>query len=158
MSRSPAPAAPAVSIADAPPAPPAIGVFEIVLEVEDLAASERFYVEAVGLPVVDRWGEDRPAIWVGLGREGYLGLWLPRSGGAKGLFGSRGGSHVHLAIRVPRGTLDQAQARLEAFGYPIAGRLTFGPGDHALYVLDPDGNVVELTERVTVWGGGPATE
>ena len=149
---------PATSATTAPAAPPAIGLFEVVLEVEDLAAAEGFYVDLLGLPVVDRWGEDRPAIWVALGREGFLGLWLPRSGGAKGLFGSRGGSHVHLAIRVPRGTLDQAQARLEAFGYPIAGRLTFGPGDHALYVHDPDGNVVELTERATVWGGGPATE
>ena len=39
------------------------GVSELVLEVVDLEASERFYAEVLGLPVVERW-PDREAIWV----------------------------------------------------------------------------------------------
>ena len=152
------PTAPARDADAIPAAPPAIGLFELVLEVADLVAAERFYVEAIGLPIVERWGGDRPALWVELGREAFLGLWTPAAGGPKGIHGSRGGSHVHVAIRVPRGTLDRMQARLEAFGYPLGERRTFGPGDHAIYFDDPDGNVVELTERATVWGGRPATE
>ena len=143
--------------ATTPAAPPATGLFEVVLEVADLAAAERFYVDLLGLPVVDRWGEDRPAVWVGLGREGFLGLWKPEAGGAKGIHGSRGGAHVHLAIRVPRGTLARMQERIEAHGYQVETR-DFGAGNLALYLDDPDGNVIELTERTTVWGGGPATE
>src|ERR1041384_8237577 len=38
------------------------GVSELVLEVVDLEASERFYSEVLGLPVVERW-PDREAIW-----------------------------------------------------------------------------------------------
>jgi catechol-2,3-dioxygenase len=29
----------------------------------------------------------------------------------------------------------------------------FGNGNHAIYISDPDGNVVELTERRTDWAG-----
>ena len=153
-----APVSPIAGTAPVPPAPPAIGLFELVLEVGDLAAAERFYHDALGLPVVERWDGDRPAVWLALGREATLGLWPGETAGAKAIHGGRGGAHLHFAIRVPRGTLAQLQTRLEALGYPVEGGWTFAPGDHAIYLDDPDGNVVELTERVTVWGGGPATE
>ena len=139
-------------------APPAIGLFEMVLEVADLAAAERFYADHLGLPVVERWGDDRPATWLALGREGFLGLWPVATGGAKAIHGGRGGSHVHFAIRVPLGALDAAQARLEALGYRVEDGWDFGGGNRAIYLDDPDGNVVELTERTTLWDGRPATE
>jgi len=140
-----------------PAAPPTIGLFEVVLEVADLAASERFYREHLGLTVVERWEGERPAVWLALGRESFLGLWPPETGEAKAIHAGRGGAHVHFALRVPTGALPAMHARLEALGYPVEGGWTFGPGDHAIYLDDPDGNVVELTERATVWGGG-ATE
>ena len=136
-----------------PVAPPMTGLFELVLEVADLGASERFYREHLGLTVVERWEDERPAVWLAIGREGFLGLWPPETGGAKAIRGGRGGSHVHFALRVPAGSLPAMQARLEAIGYPVEGGWTFGPGDHAIYLDDPDGNVVELTERATLWGG-----
>lgn len=136
---------------------PTMGLFELVLEVADLAASERFYREAIGLTVADRWDSDRPAVWLSLGREAYLGLWPVASGGEKAIHGGRGGSHVHYALRVPHGTLAEAHCRLEHHGLDVE-RYEFGPGDHAIYVDDPDGNVVELTERVTLWDGSAAIE
>ena len=42
---------------------PVSGVSELVLEVVDLEAAERFYAGVLGLPVVERWPE-REAIWV----------------------------------------------------------------------------------------------
>lgn len=141
-----------------PAAPPVIGLFEMVLEVADLAASERFYHEIVGLPVADRWLEDRKAVWLGLGREGFLGLWPVETGGEKAIHHGRGGVHVHFAIRVPGGTLDAARARLEELGLAVEAGWEFRPGDRAIYVDDPDGNVVELTERATLWDGTPSTE
>lgn len=135
-----------------------IGLFEMVLEVADLAASERFYVEDLGFEVATRWGEDRPATWLALGREGYLGLWPVETGGEKAIHRGRGGSHVHFAVRVPTGTLDDIQVRLEARGHEVEAGWTFGPGNRAIYLDDPDGNVVELTERATLWDGSPATE
>lgn len=139
------------------PVAPVIGLFEMVLEVQDLAAAERFYREVIGLPVVARWSDERPATWLGLGREGYLGLWPVASGGAVAIHSARGGSHVHFALRIPYGALDASAARLEAGGYPTEA-VDFGGGDRAIYLKDPDGNVVELTERATLWDGSPATE
>ncbi len=141
-----------------PDAPPAIGIFEFTLEVADLAAAERFYAERLGLRVVERWGNDRPAIWLALGNQGFLGLWTREAGGAKAIHHGRGGAHVHFAIRVPWGTLDAMQARLEALGYDVESGWEFGNGNRAIYLTDPDGNVVELTERVTLWDGQLATE
>lgn len=134
-----------------------MGLFEMVLEVDDLALSERFYRDLIGLPVVERWGDDRPAVWLTLGREAFLGLWPVETGGAKAIHGGRGGAHVHYALRVPHGTLDRMRQRLEDHGLGVE-HVEFRPGDRAIYVDDPDGNVLELTERVTLWDGSPATE
>ena len=137
---------------------PAIGLFEVVLEVADLAAAERFYRDVIGLEVAARWGEERPAVFLAMGREGFLGLWPRETGGARAIHGGRGGAHVHFAVRVPRGTLETIQTRIEALGVPVEGGWEFGPGDRAIYVDDPDGNVVEITERAKLWDGRPATE
>jgi catechol 2,3-dioxygenase-like lactoylglutathione lyase family enzyme len=133
------------------------GLFEMTLEVSNLAASERFYRDVMGLPVVERWSDERPAVWLALGREGFLGLWPPETGGAVAIHGGRGGRHVHFALRVPMGTLDTVAARLESLDFPVEPR-DFGNGNRAIYLDDPDGNVVELTERATLWDGSPATE
>lgn len=137
---------------------PVIGMFEMVLEVADLAASERFYGSDLGLPVVERWVGDRPAVWFGLGKEGFLGLWPVETGGEKAIHRGRGGAHVHFALRVPVGTLDALHARLTELGHDIEDGWEFGQGNRAIYLDDPDGNVVELTERVTLWDGSPGTE
>lgn len=67
--------------------PEAIGLFEMVLEVADLAAAERFYHDVIGLPVVERWTDERRAVWLALGREGFLGLWPPETGGPVAIHG-----------------------------------------------------------------------
>lgn len=133
------------------------GLFEMVIEVSDLAASEHFYRQVIGLPIADRWSDERPAVWLALGREGFLGLWPPETGGAVAIHGGRGGSHVHFALRLPLGSLDTVRARLIALGYEVEER-DFGRGNRAIYLDDPDGNVLELTERTTLWNGDPATE
>jgi catechol-2,3-dioxygenase len=129
----------------------------MTLEVADLSASEHFYLDVIGLPVVERWTDERPAVWLALGREGFLGLWPPETGGAVAIHGGRGGLHVHFALRVPMGTLDCVEARLESLDYPVES-WDFGNGNRAIYLDDPDGNVIELTERATLWDGGAATE
>lgn len=141
-----------------PPPPDVIGLFEMVLEVSDLAASEAFYTEALGLRVANRWEEEREAVFLAIGREGFLGLWPMESGGEKAIHQGRGGAHVHFAIRVPLGTLDQLQMRLEMMGHEVESGWEFGEGNRAIYVDDPDGNVVEVTERATLWDGSAASE
>jgi catechol 2,3-dioxygenase-like lactoylglutathione lyase family enzyme len=136
-----------------------VGLFEFVLEVADLPTSERFYRDIVGLPLADRWGEDdddtREAVFLEIGPHSFLGLWPEATGGANALAGGRGGAHVHFALYVEHGTLDARRAELVAQGIEILHDADFGRGNRAIYFTDPDGNVIELTERTTDWAGAP---
>jgi catechol 2,3-dioxygenase-like lactoylglutathione lyase family enzyme len=114
------------------------GVSELVLEVVDLEAAERFYSEVLGLPVVDRW-PDREAIWVMAGERTRIGLWRPQVG----LFGSRGGVHVHFAMHIDERDFDAAVERLRSLGLDVEQAEFDGAGRSA-YVRDPDGHLVEL--------------
>ena len=117
---------------------PVTGVSELVLEVVDLEASERFYSEVLGLPVVERW-PDRDAIWVMAGDRTRIGLWKPQVG----LMGGRGGLHVHFAMHIAEADYEEAVTRLRDLGQKVE-EMDFGDAGRAAYVDDPDGNVVEL--------------
>jgi catechol 2,3-dioxygenase-like lactoylglutathione lyase family enzyme len=118
---------------------PVTGVSELVLEVVDLEAAERFYADVLGLPVVERW-PDREAIWVMAGERTRIGLWRPQVG----LAGGRGGVHVHFAMHIGDADFDAAVALLRAGGQEVQ-EIEFSEGrGRAAYVDDPDGNVVEL--------------
>jgi catechol 2,3-dioxygenase-like lactoylglutathione lyase family enzyme len=118
---------------------PVTGVSELVLEVVDLEAAERFYSEVLGFPVVDRW-PDREAIWVMAGDRTRIGLWRPQVG----LMGGRGGLHVHFAMQIAEADYDAAVSLLRERGQDV-NEMTFGESHgRAAYVDDPDGNVVEL--------------
>lgn len=117
---------------------PVTGVSELVLEVVDLEASERFYAGVLGLPVVDRW-PDRETIWVMAGERTRIGLWRPQVG----LAGGRGGLHVHFALHIAETDYDAAVERLRAQGMEIE-EIAFEGAGRSVYVDDPDGNVVEL--------------
>jgi SAM-dependent methyltransferase/catechol 2,3-dioxygenase-like lactoylglutathione lyase family enzyme len=120
---------------------PITGVSELVLEVSDLEAAERFYSGALGLPVVERWFE-REAIWLMAGERTRIGLWRPQVGVA----GGRGGEHVHFALHLPDPEFDAAVARLREYGLKpevqVCRRLR--RASRSAYVDDPDGNCVEL--------------
>ena len=111
---------------------------ELVLEVGDLEASEKFYGEVLGLPVVERW-PDREAIWVMAGERTRIGLWRPQVG----LAGGRGGLHVHFALHIAEDDYDAAVERLRDRGQEVQ-EIAFEGAGRAVYVDDPDGNVVEL--------------
>ncbi|MGP4016380.1 VOC family protein [Saccharopolyspora sp. 5N708] len=119
------------------------GVNELVLEVADLAASERFYTEVLGFPVIGRWeGEhwrNREAVWVLAGGT-RIGLWKP----ALGIARARGGVHVHYALSVGDSEYDAVVERIRARGAQV-DEVEFGPGNaRSAYVADPDHNVVEF--------------
>src|SRR5438045_7750042 len=119
---------------------PVTGVSELVLEVVDLEAAERFYAGVLGFPVVERWSE-REGFWVLAGERTRIGLWRPQVG----LAGGRGGLHVHFAMHLAAQDYDAAVQRLRAHGYePHQETFRSYDGSTAAYVDDPDGNVVEL--------------
>ena len=118
---------------------PVTGVSELVLEVVDLERSERFYSVILGFPVVDRW-PDRDVVWVMAGDRTRIGLWKPQVG----LFGSRGGVHVHFAMHIDEADFDGTVALLEARGQTVKTALFGATNGRAAYVDDPDGHLVEF--------------
>jgi catechol 2,3-dioxygenase-like lactoylglutathione lyase family enzyme len=117
---------------------PVTGVSELVLEVTDLEAAERFYSDVLGLPVVERWPQ-RDAIWVMAGERTRIGLWKPQVG----LFGSQGGKHVHFAMQIAEADFDDAMERLRRLGEKVEQTEFEGAG-RSCYVQDPDDHLVEL--------------
>ena len=118
---------------------PVRGVSELVLEVVDLDAAERFYAGAFGFPVIHRW-EDTGRVWLMAGTQTRIGLWRPQLGIANG----RGGLHVHYALHIEEADFDAAVDRLRDHGYdPEIVSFDDGGRGRSFYVTDPDGNVVE---------------
>ena len=109
---------------------------ELVLEVLDLEKAEHFYSELLGFPVVERW-ENRDAVWVQAGGT-RIGLWRPQVGVA----GGRGGVHVHYALAIEEDDYAAIAEGLRARGLEVTED-DFGES-RAVYVTDPDGNVVEF--------------
>jgi catechol 2,3-dioxygenase len=140
-------------------APPATAISELVLEVSDLDAARAFYRDVLGFEET-LYGEGREGrYWYLVGESARLGLWTPQTG----LAGGQGGAHVHFAFHVPEATLDELLARLRERGAEVEGPVQLGPG-RAIYVTDPDGNVVEFwTQDMAEYaagaqaGGGPGT-
>jgi len=122
------------------PQPPVVsGISELVLEVSDLEAARRFYRETLGFEET-LYGEGREGrYWYLVGDTARLGLWTPQTG----LAGGRGGAHVHFAFQVEDSAIDGLLERIEAGGAEVEGPIQLGPG-RAIYVTDPDGNVVEF--------------
>ena len=118
---------------------PVTGVSELVLEVVDLERAERFYSVILGFPVVDRW-PDRDVVWVMAGDRTRIGLWKPQVG----LFGSRGGVHVHFAMQIADEAFDATVALLESRGQEVRTAAFGTTHGRAAYVEDPDGHLVEF--------------
>jgi catechol 2,3-dioxygenase-like lactoylglutathione lyase family enzyme len=145
-------------VPDSPSPPPVTGISELVLEVSDLDAARRFYRDVLGFEET-LYGEGREGrYWYLIGETARLGLWTEQVG----LAGGRGGAHVHFALHVADPEIDRLLERLRG-RTELEGPIQLGPG-RALYVTDPDGNVVEFwsqdmaeyTARARA-GGGPGT-
>ena len=120
-------------------APRTSGISELVLEVADLEAARAFYRDLLGFEET-LYGEGRDGrYWYLIGDTARLGLWTPQVG----LAGGRGGAHVHFAFHVDDAEIDRLLGRLGRRGAEIEGPIQLGPG-RAIYVTDPDDNVVEF--------------
>jgi catechol 2,3-dioxygenase-like lactoylglutathione lyase family enzyme len=118
---------------------PVTGISELVLEVSDLEASRRFYRDVLGLEET-LYGEGAEGrYWYLVGDTARLGIWTEQVG----LAGGRGGAHVHFAFHMPDGEIDGMAERARVAGTEVEGPIQLGPG-RAIYVTDPDGNVVEF--------------
>jgi catechol 2,3-dioxygenase-like lactoylglutathione lyase family enzyme len=104
-----------------------------------LEAARGFYRDLLGFEET-LYGEGREdRYWYLIGDTARLGLWTPQTG----LAGGRGGAHVHFAFHVEDTEIDVLLERIGSAGAEVEGPIQLGPG-RAIYVTDPDGNVVEF--------------
>jgi catechol 2,3-dioxygenase-like lactoylglutathione lyase family enzyme len=132
-----------------------LGIDHVALRCFDSKATERFYGELLGLPVVER-ADGVSQEWEGRAWR-LTGFRLP-SGALLDFFEVEGTerpasqgtldtvAHVALAVDT-RADLEAWREKLERNGFPILEEQDHGKGRHSLYFADPNGHYTELTCR-----------
>ncbi len=130
------------------PTPPIIGIAHVGIRVHDLQRSRAFY-EKLGFEfVIGPIGPEPVAIMSHpSGVEINFILNATGADAANVLMDvpekHPGYTHIALAVR----DLDQAQAALQAAGIALSGGpVTFPTGAKAVFLRDPDRNVIELNQ------------
>lgn len=110
------------------------GLHHVSINVTDVDAARRFYVDVLGLTERD----DRPAF-------GFAGAWLDAGPQQIHLIAGDVPPSVgqHLALHVA--DLDAAVAELRARGIEVSDPSPVGPGRQS-FLTDPSGNLVELNQ------------
>ena len=109
------------------------GLRHLALRSRDLAATERFYTEVLGLRIA-------------FPHPGMLFLETPGGGDllnfveTRGRLDPRAGGLDHFGVRVPAAEWRRLAARLRQAGVRIVGRR----GRSAVYIADPNGYTLEL--------------
>jgi catechol 2,3-dioxygenase len=121
---------------------PDVRIGHVHLTVSSLERALRFYRDALGFEVTQRYGSDAVFLSAG-GYHHHIGLNTWAGEGASPPPRGRTGLY-HLAILYPnRLELARAFKRLFDHGVPIEGASDHGVSE-AIYLRDPDGNGVEL--------------
>jgi catechol 2,3-dioxygenase-like lactoylglutathione lyase family enzyme len=116
----------------------------LVLEVESLDASIRFYRDLLGIPLVsdiDHGGDDRWISGAHAATSWHDGAFLHFA-----LYQSKGVVTRGVQIGFPVDDLDAAHKRLAAAGVRIEHAPRTEPWGKTARYVDPDGNSVSLTE------------
>ena len=114
----------------------ASGVDHVVLHVNDVQRSKKFYTEILGMTA---HREDSGRIFLHAGQQGIA---LFKKQGDTSL--TTGSDLNHLALNVANGTYETLKAELEQHGVAVSGR----PGDdRCIYFRDPDGHRLQLMVR-----------
>lgn len=114
------------------------GLDHITLNVAELDASRRFYVDVLGLREGDRPPFDSPGAWLYSGDRPIVHLVAGRGGGEAST-----GALDHVALRAKG--LAAMVARLAAAGIVHETFTVPGLGLKQIFMRDPDGVRIELT-------------
>ena len=117
----------------------------VTIVVKDLRASRRFYVDGLGMEEVPRPGFSFAGSWFQAGDTQIHLILEHEQSGPAGLpeeVGRSSRAH-HFAFLVE--DAGAAERRLEELGYELVSRTKARPdGAAQVFVLDPDGHIVEL--------------
>ncbi len=114
-------------------------ILEVHLEVADLERSVAFYEKLIPHEKLVRWPDGSAAALV-LPNGESLGLWKT---GKEGLYGGRGGRHVHFAFEIEADQYGDCKRRLAALGVEVIEH-EWKNGERSLYFFDPDGHQGEF--------------
>jgi catechol 2,3-dioxygenase len=121
---------------------PGTVIGHVHLQVSDLNRSVKFYTEAFGFEIMQRWDDSAAFLSAG-GYHHHLGLNTWNSKGAPPA-SRRAPGLYHFAILYPtRKALAAALKRLIDHGIDIDGAADHGVSE-AIYLHDPDGNGIEI--------------
>ena len=107
--------------------------------VSDLNKAVEFYSNVLGLSKFDNRIPKFPGIWYQVGEHQIHLIVNPDF--VVDTYNQKWGRNPHLAFAVDN--LELAKTRLQAHGYPIQ---MSSSGRAALFVKDPDGNIIELSQ------------
>jgi catechol 2,3-dioxygenase-like lactoylglutathione lyase family enzyme len=138
-----------------PPLPPSLGLRHVALRVRELAAAERFFVDALGYRV--EWRPDPENVYLVRDVDNVALHASPTAGAGAAPAPERGPAHPptaaperatldHLGIFVARAEdVDAWERHLDAAGARIVARpKTHRDGARSLYVEGPEGIVVQI--------------
>jgi catechol 2,3-dioxygenase len=132
------------------PIDPGVRLGHVHLRTADIDRIRRFYVDVLGFDVIAEgrdvpgWGTTGDVLFVSAGGyHHHLGFntWKSKDG-APMPDGFTGLHHVAIAYPTRRGLAD-AYRRLKAIDWPIRQAEAY-PTHDAIYLIDPDGNTLEL--------------
>lgn len=112
------------------------GVDHVVLHVNDVERSKKFYTEILGMTV---YREDDGQVFMHAGQQGVA---LFKKEGDVPL--TAGNDLNHLALNVASGDYETLKAELEKHGVAVGGR---AGEDRCIYFRDPDGHRLQLMMR-----------
>src|SRR3954454_7989546 len=122
------------------------GHHHLAVQVKDLPAAERFYVEVLGLQVLKRWpredgGAGERSVWLSVGSgDEFLALEACDAERPPAPFRDpHGGLHL-LALKISRDDRQAWEQRLARLNVEIVHRTKW-----TLYVRDPEGNRLGLS-------------
>ena len=109
------------------------GVDHVVLHVNDVQRSKKFYTDVLGMTA---YREDKGHVFLHTGQQG-VALFEKETDAPL----TTGNDLNHLALNVASGTYEALRAELEKHGVKVSGR----PGeDRCIYFSDPDGHRLQL--------------
>jgi catechol 2,3-dioxygenase len=150
-------------IAAPDPIDPAIYIGHVHLRTADIDRIRAFYVDVLGFDVIAEardvpgWGTTGDVLFLSAGGyHHHLGFNTWKSKGGDPMPDGHTGLH-HVAIAYPtRAGLADAYRRLQRIDWPVRQAESYSTHD-AIYVIDPDGNTLELMwdKPVEAWQRTP---
>ena len=126
---------------------PLSDLHHVALKTRDLAASEQFYTDVLGMEKVDRPDFDFPGAWLQMGETMFHLMAGYAAQGPDGETYHGSGAVDHLAIKAQG--FDAMREKFEISGVKYKENNIRDFGIWQLFVNDPDGVIIELNFQCT---------